>query len=56
MGGGAGAITNILLNLPQVLQGTQGGSGVSNGWTLPGQPAGKHNDGGSNNSGDNPEH
>lgn len=53
--GGAGAITNILLNLPQVLQGTQGGSGVSNGWTPPGQRARKHNDGNGNNGGDQPE-
>ena len=56
MGGGAGAITNILLNLPQVLQGTQGGSGVSNGWNVPGQRARKHNDGNGDNGGDQPEH
>ncbi|HLY20838.1 MAG TPA: hypothetical protein VKT83_00055 [bacterium] len=57
--GGAGAITNILLNLPQVLQGGQGGPdgpAVNNGggWGPPGQ-RGRDNrkrHGGDNNGGD----
>lgn len=55
--GGAGAITNILLNLPQVLQGGQRGEDgpavVNNGgWVPPGQRAKKHHDGGNNDGGD----
>jgi hypothetical protein len=59
--GGAGAITNLLLNMPQVLQGGQGGPdgpGVVNnggGWGPPGQrgrDSRKRHDGGDNNSGD----
>lgn len=56
--GGAGALTNILLNLPQVLQGTQvaPAGGVNNGgWTPPGQRARKHHDGSSDQNGDTPE-
>lgn len=54
MGGmGAGAITNILLNLPQVLQGTQvgpGGPAVNNGGFIPpGQRAKKHHGNGDQN-------
>ncbi len=54
--GGAGAIANILLNLPQVLQGTQGVPGVGNSdeGMPPGQRAkrDKKHPGDSNNAGD----
>lgn len=58
MGGlnGAGAITQLLLNMPQVLQGGQDGPQGGPGWVPPGQHGRayrKHHDGGGdNNAGD----
>ncbi len=67
MGGmsGAGAITQLLLNMPQVLQGGQGGPQVGpggpgpGGWGPPGQRGRayrRRHDGGDNAGGDVPEH
>ena len=56
---GAGAITQLLLNMPQVLQGGQGGPEGGPGWAPPGQHGRayrrRHDGGGDNNGVDVPE-